>query len=124
MKKTVCTILLTLFGWACLVNVCLTLVGRPLVPVPARYATIVAAFACLTAFHLAGTALEVLGRVGLVFSALPVFGLAGAVGFAAAGPVGAVVGFVVPLLVTLKWGLVGLAAMALAAVVAGFAVLA
>jgi len=124
MKKTVFSLLLMALGWFCLVNVALSVAGKaPFIVIPEKFATLVVVIASLWAFHLASGTLAVLGRAGLILSALPIFAVGGLVGFASAGYVGAGIGFFVPLLVTLKFGFVGLAGMAVVAVGAGMAFL-
>ena len=117
MRSVVCSLLLALVGWLCLVTVCCSILNvEPPLPIPPRYGSVVLVVACLWSLHLAVSSLEFLGKVGLFISAAPLFVLSGVIGFAVAGPVGGAVGFLLPLVIALKYGFIALAAVTVASV--------
>ncbi len=124
MKRAITSVILSLVSYGCLANAAMIMMGQPpFLPIPPQFNIIVIAVASFTAFSLATSALSVLGRIGLVLSSIPMFGVAGVLGFAAGGPIGGLVGFLVPLAITLKWGIWGLLGMGLLAIAGAFLVL-
>lgn len=122
MGSIVSGIVLALVGWGCMVQSILVAAGRPpIVALDGRALMVVQVVACLFALRLCMKAAALLGRIGLFLGAAPLFGLAGVVGFGLAGLPGALVGALVPAIITWKWGLMGLGATAVLAVLVGVA---
>jgi len=120
-KGILFSILLTVVGWGCLINVGLELLGKePFVAVPPQYMSIVGIIACVWGFYIAMEIIAIIGRIMLVATSLPLFTLLGIVVQNEFGLIPACVAFAVPMFITLAYGLKGIISMAVIVIAAVF----